>query len=110
MVSVGAEYKFMGEFVNNAKHGKQFAFTDIVLMPPDSEEKHPDSDPCVLIEVGPSAPPIGVCDCVPPEVLCSGAPVAAIVSICFFPHTQARSRLPAAVALAAFVTVHSPNA
>lgn len=39
MVSVGAEYKFIGEFVNNAKHGKQFAFTDMTLMPPDSEEK-----------------------------------------------------------------------
>ena len=39
MVSVGAEYKFVGEFVNNAKHGKQFAFTDMTLMPPDSEEK-----------------------------------------------------------------------
>jgi len=39
MVSVGAEYKFIGEFVNNAKHGKQFAFTEIVLMPPDNEEK-----------------------------------------------------------------------
>lgn len=32
MVSVGAEYKFVGEFVNNAKHGKQFAFTEIVLV------------------------------------------------------------------------------
>ena len=39
MVSVGAEYKFVGEFVNNAKHGKQFAFTEMTLMPPDSEEK-----------------------------------------------------------------------
>lgn len=39
MVAVGAEYKFTGEFVNNAKHGKQFAFTDMVLMPPDSEDK-----------------------------------------------------------------------
>ena len=39
MVAVGAEYKFTGEFVNNAKHGKQFAFTELVLMPPDSEEK-----------------------------------------------------------------------
>ena len=39
MVSVGAEYKFTGEFVNNAKHGKQFAFTEMTLMPPDSEEK-----------------------------------------------------------------------
>ena len=32
MVAVGAEYKFTGEFVNNAKHGKQFAFTDMVLI------------------------------------------------------------------------------
>lgn len=39
MVSVGAEYKFVGEFVNNAKHGKQFAFTEMTLMPPDSEDK-----------------------------------------------------------------------
>ena len=39
MVAVGTEYKFKGEFVNNAKHGKQFAFTELVLMPPDSEEK-----------------------------------------------------------------------
>ncbi len=39
MVSIGAEYKFVGEFVNNAKHGKQFAFTEMTLMPPDSEEK-----------------------------------------------------------------------
>lgn len=39
MVSVGAEYKFVGEFVNNAKHGKQFAFTELVLLPPDNEEK-----------------------------------------------------------------------
>lgn len=39
LVSVGAEYKFVGEFVNNAKHGKQFAFTEMVLMPPDNEEK-----------------------------------------------------------------------
>jgi len=39
MVAVGTEYKFIGEFVNNAKHGKQFAFTDLVLMPPDSEDK-----------------------------------------------------------------------
>ncbi len=39
LVSVGAEYKFVGEFVNNAKHGKQFAFTEMTLMPPDSEDK-----------------------------------------------------------------------
>ena len=39
MVSVGTEYKFVGEFVNNAKHGKQFAFNEMILMPPDSEEK-----------------------------------------------------------------------
>lgn len=39
MVSVGTEYKFIGEFVNNAKHGKQFAFTEMILVPPDSEEK-----------------------------------------------------------------------
>ena len=39
MVAVGTEYKFVGEFVNNAKHGKQFAFTELVLVPPDSEEK-----------------------------------------------------------------------
>lgn len=39
MVAVGTEYKFKGEFVNNAKHGKQFAFTELILMPPDSEEK-----------------------------------------------------------------------
>ena len=38
-VSVGSEYRFTGEFVNNAKHGKQFAFTDITLLPPDSEPK-----------------------------------------------------------------------
>ncbi len=39
MVSVGTEYKFVGEFVNNAKHGKQFAFCEMILVPPDSEEK-----------------------------------------------------------------------
>ena len=39
MVSVGAEYKFVGEFVNNAKHGKQFSFTELTLLPPDSEDK-----------------------------------------------------------------------
>ena len=39
MVSVGAEYKFIGEFVNNAKHGKQFAFSEMNLVPPNSEEK-----------------------------------------------------------------------
>lgn len=38
-VSVGSEYRFTGEFVNNAKHGKQFAFTEISLLPPDSEPK-----------------------------------------------------------------------
>lgn len=38
-VSVGAEYKLVGEFVNNAKHGKQFAFTEIALLPPDTENK-----------------------------------------------------------------------
>ena len=39
MISVGTEYKFVGEFVNNAKHGKQFAFTEMSLVPPDSEDK-----------------------------------------------------------------------
>lgn len=39
MVSVGSEYKLTGEFVNNAKHGKQFAFTEMTLLPPNSEDK-----------------------------------------------------------------------
>ncbi|MCM1403979.1 MAG: ATP-dependent RecD-like DNA helicase [Prevotella sp.] len=39
MVAVGAEYKFVGTFVNNAKHGKQFEFTELTLQPPDSEDK-----------------------------------------------------------------------
>ncbi len=38
-VSVGVEYKFIGEFRNNAKHGKQFAFTEMVLLPPNTESK-----------------------------------------------------------------------
>lgn len=38
-VSVGSEYSFVGNFVNNAKHGKQFAFTEINLLPPNSESK-----------------------------------------------------------------------
>ena len=38
-VSVGAEYEFTGEFENNAKHGKQFVFKEIALVPPDNEAK-----------------------------------------------------------------------
>ena len=38
-ISVGAEYEFTGEFENHARHGKQFAFKDVRLVPPDSEEK-----------------------------------------------------------------------
>lgn len=37
--TVGAGYRFVGEFVNNAKHGKQFAFSAITLLPPDTEAK-----------------------------------------------------------------------
>lgn len=37
--AVGAGYRFVGEFVNNAKHGKQFAFKEITLLPPDTEAK-----------------------------------------------------------------------
>ena len=39
VISVGSEYEFIGEFENNAKHGKQFAFKEIRLVPPDNEEK-----------------------------------------------------------------------
>lgn len=38
-VTVGAEYELVGEFQNNAKHGKQFAFKEIKLLPPDNEAK-----------------------------------------------------------------------
>lgn len=38
-VSIGAEYEFMGEFQNNAKHGRQFAFREVKLVPPDNEAK-----------------------------------------------------------------------
>ena len=39
MISVGSEYRFTGNFVNNAKHGKQFAFTEMALLPPNTEAK-----------------------------------------------------------------------
>ena len=38
-VSVGAEYKFWGNFIQNARHGKQFEFTKLELLPPDTEGK-----------------------------------------------------------------------
>ncbi|MCQ2381900.1 MAG: AAA family ATPase, partial [Clostridia bacterium] len=38
-VSIGSEYEFIGDFENNAKHGKQFAFREMKLVPPNTEAK-----------------------------------------------------------------------